>query len=205
MSTQMLRLNLHLLRTALCVTLLASTVATADEPRAVAAVIDDYVREAWLSNLDLRADSLDVDRSLAALDAARARFFPTLDFEARYTRAEGGREVDIPAGSLVNPVYSTLNELLAAQGRAPQFGAVQNQVIQFQREQEQDTRFLLRQPLYAPAIPASVRAQRAQLEASEFNHMAVARRLKRDVTVAYLDWLKATHTIDITRASLDLL
>jgi outer membrane protein TolC len=35
--------------------------------------------------------------------------------------------------------------------------------------------------------------------------MAVARRLKRDVTVGYLDWLKATRTVGIVEASLTLL
>jgi outer membrane protein TolC len=164
----------------------ASAAATV---RPVADVIDEYVREALRSNLSLRADSLEVERNIAALDAARARFFPTVSFDARYTRAQGGREIDVPLGSLVNPIYSTLNQLLAAQGRPAEFGTIQNQTIQFQREREQDTRFTFRQALYSPAIPAAVRAERAQLEASQFGHIAVARRLKRDVTVAYLDWL----------------
>ena len=160
--------------------------------RTVGEVIDDYVREALRSNLSLQAESLEVERNIAALDAARGRFLPTVAFEARYTRARGGREIDLPLGTLVNPVYSTLNQLLAAQGRPPQFGSIQDQTIKFLREREQDTRMTLRQALYAPAIPAAVRAQRAQLEAAQFNRMAVARRLKRDVTVAYLDWLKAS-------------
>ena len=174
-------------------------------PPPVAEVIDRYVREALRSNLALREDSLEVDRNVAALDAAKARFFPTVSFDARYTRTDGGREIDLPLGTLVNPIYATLNQLLAAQGRPPEFGSIQNQTILFQREREQDTRFSVRQPLYSPAIPAAVRAERAQLESSQFNHVAVARRLKRDVTVAYLDWLKATRTIDIVRASVALL
>jgi len=168
-------------------------------------VIDQYVREALRSNLALHDDSLEVERNIAALDEAKARFLPTIAFDARYTRAQGGRQVDVPVGSLVNPIYSTLNQLLAAQGRPAEFGSVPNQTIFFQREREQDTRFTVRQALYAPAIPAAVRAQRAQLEASQFNHVAVARRLKRDVTVAYLDWLKSTRVIEIVRASLSLL
>ena len=169
----------------------------------VGEVIDRYVREALSSNLALHEDSLQVAQNMAALDEARAHFLPTVSFDARYTRAEGGRQVDIPVGSLVNPIYSTLNQLLSAQRRPAPFGTVPDQTILFQREREQDTRFAVRQALFAPAIPAAVRAQRAQLEASQFNHVAVARRLKRDVTVAYLNWLKATRTIDIVRASLE--
>ena len=175
------------------------------EPRAVAAVIDDYVREALRSNLSLRAEGLVLERSLAALDAARAHFLPTLAFDARYTRAEGGRQLELPVGTLLNPVYSTLNQLLVARGRPAEFAAIQNQNFNFQREREQDTRVSLRQALYAPAIPAAVRAQRAQLEAAEFDRMAVARRLKRDLTVGYLDWLKATREVGIVEASVALL
>ena len=182
----------------------APPTAPAEQPP-VAQVIDGYVREALRSNLALHEDSLEVDRNVAALDEAKAHFLPTVSFDARYTRAQGGRQVDIPVGTLVNPIYSSLNQLLAAQGRPAAFASVPDQTILFQREREQDTRFAVRQALYAPAIPAAVRAQRAQLEASQFNHIAVARRLKRDVTVAYLNWLKATHTIDIVRASLELL
>jgi len=190
----------------------ASSVGAAVTPDAdsadvqpVAQVIDEYVREALRSNLSLQSESLEVERNMAALDAARAHFLPTIALQARYTRAQGGREINIPVGTLVSPIYSTLNQLLAAQGRPAEFGSVPDQTILFQRKREQDTRFTVRQPLYAPAIPAAVRAQRAQLEASQFNRIAVARRLKRDVTVAYLDWLKARRTVGIVEASIALL
>jgi outer membrane protein len=164
-------------------------------------VIDQYVQEGLQSNLALQTESLEVERSLAALAGARARFLPELSLNARYTRAEGGREFDVPLGTLLNPVYSTLNDLLGQ----PQFPQIADQTIRFQREREQDTRVALRQPLYAPAIPAAVRAQRAQLEAAEFGRIALARRLKRDVTVAYLDWLKASKTVGIVQSSVSLL
>ncbi|HKZ73189.1 MAG TPA: TolC family protein, partial [Steroidobacteraceae bacterium] len=70
---------------------------------------------------------------------------------------------------------------------------------------EQDTRLTLRQPLYAPAIPAAVNAQRSLLEGAQFARIAVARRLKRDVTVSYLDWLRASKTVDIVESSATLL
>jgi len=173
--------------------------------RGVAAVLDEYVREALRSNLSLHAESMVVERDFAALDQARAQFLPTVALDASYTSASGGRTLELPLGTLMNPVYGTLNQLLAAQGRRGEFAPVQNETVPFQREHEQNTRFSLRQPLYAPAIPAAVRAQRAQLEAEQFNRMAVARRLKRDVSVGYLDWLKATHTVHIVAASVDLL
>jgi outer membrane protein TolC len=174
-------------------------------PRPVGEVIDQYVRDSLQSNLALQSESLEVEANLASLDAAEAKFFPEVSLAARYSRAEGGREIDVPLGTLLNPIYSSLNQLLAAQGQPAQFPTISDQKILFQREREQDTRLTMRQPLYAPAIPAAVRAQRAQLEASEFGRVALARRLKRDVTVAYLDWAKATKSVDIVQASLSLL
>ena len=125
------------------------------------------------SNLSLRAQSLEVERSVAALDEARARYFPEVGLDARYTRAEGGRTIELPLGQALNPAYQTLNDLLVAQGQQPQFPVVQDETIAFLREREQDTRITLRMPLVQPAIPAAVRAQRELLGASEYAHVAL--------------------------------
>jgi outer membrane protein len=168
-------------------------------------VVANYVAEGLRSNLALQGQHLEVEKSAQALAEARARFFPQLSLEARYTRADGGREIDVPLGTALNPVYSTLNELLVAQGQPARFPQISNTSIPFLRPEEQDTRVVVRQPLYAPAIPAAVRAQRALLDASSFNRMAVARALRRDITVAYVDWLKARSSVEIVAASEALL
>lgn len=201
---RVLRWGEQVVRAALMLGWLGSAAAE-EPPQALGAVIDRYVLESLQSNLALRSESLEVERNLASLDAARARFLPEVALGARYSRAEGGRQIDVPLGTLLNPVYSSLNQLLAAQGQPAQFPTITDQTIQFVREREQDTRVSLRQPLYAPAIPAAIRAQRALLESSEFGRVALARRLKRDVTVAYLDWLNATKSVEIVQASLSLL
>ncbi len=190
-----------------CVGLIASfaAVAQAGGEGEFDAVVERYVAEGLRSNLALQGESLEVERAAQALAAARARFFPEVSLQGRYTRAEGGREFTIPLGTTLNPVYTTLNELLAAQGQPAPFPQISDATVQFLREEEQDTRVVVRQPLYAPAIPAAVRAQRALLGASSYNRMAVARALRRDVTIAYLDWLKARSSVQIVAASQVLL
>ena len=187
-----------------------SSLSTAAAQRSAAPlgeVIDGYVQESLQSNLALQTESLEVERNLASLDARAERAsFPRWRSHARYSRAEGGREIDVPLGTLLNPVYSIAERSARGAGTAGAVSADRRPDDQLrQREREQDTRVTLRQPLYAPAIPAAIRAQRAQLEAAEFGRVALARRLKRDVTVAYLDWLKATKTVDIVQASVSLL
>jgi outer membrane protein len=178
--------------------------ASAQE-RPLRAVIDDYVAEAMRSNLALQSESFAVEQSRAALDAARARFLPELSLSARFTVNQGGRELDFPVGDLLNPVYSTLNDMLVAQGQPVRFSTTENQAFPLLRPREQDTHLAVRQPIYAPAISAGVRAQRALLGASEQQRISVARQLKRDVTVAYLNWLQAKAAVQIVTSTHELL
>jgi outer membrane protein len=189
--------------------LLVSSVALAQNAASNAApfdvVIERYIAEGLERNLALQSETLEVEKTTEALAEARARFFPEVSLEARYSRAEGGREFELPLGSALNPVYDTLNEMLVAQGQDPRFPRVQDETVNFLREREQDTRVVVRQPLWAPAIPAAVRAQRALLDASSYRRMAIARALRRDITLAYIDWLKAGNSVEIVRASEALL
>jgi outer membrane protein TolC len=188
-----------------CIGFAPMLVAHADNTAELDVVVERYVAEGLRSNLALQGETLEVDKATEALAAARARFFPEVSLQARYSRAEGGREFTIPIGTTLNPVYSTLNELLAAQGQPARFAQVADISVPFLRREEQDTRVSVRQPIYAPSIPAAVRAQRALLDAASFNRMAVARALRRDVTIAYLDWLKARSAVEIVSASEALL
>jgi outer membrane protein TolC len=173
--------------------------------RTVAEVQRELIEEAFRSNLALTRESAEVDRAGAALAAARARFLPELAINARYTRAEGGRELVFPAGALLNPAYQTLNELLVGQGQPPRFGTLSDPSIAFQREREQDSRVTLRQPLYEPAIPAAVAAQRALLEGAEYQRLAFAHQLHRDVGVAYLGHLKALRARGVVESAAGVL
>ena len=185
---------------------LASLVACAAEPvQEFDVVVERYVTEGLRSNLALQVETLEVDKATQALAAARARFFPEVSLQARYLRSDGGREFTIPVGTALNPVYATLNDLLIAQGQPQRFAPTEDIAVPFLRREEQDTRVIVRQPLYAPTIPAAVRAQRALLDATSFNRMAVARALRRDITIGYLDWLKARSAVDIVSASQALL
>jgi outer membrane protein len=169
--------------------------------RPLQSIIDGYVQSGLASNLALANQDIEVDKSRAALAAARARFFPELALAARYTRADGGRQIDLPVGQLLNPAYQTLNELLLANGGVARFGAIADQAIPLQLPREQDTRITLRQPLYAPAITAGVAAARASLGAADYSRQAYRRELQRDLAVAYLEWLKARNGAAILSAS----
>ena len=174
-------------------------------PRSFESVVQQYIAQALDSNLGLQGQDLQVERSAAALDAAKARFWPELSLTARYSLAQGGRTLDFPIGQLINPAYQTLNQLLVAQGQPARFGTLPDQSIAFQRDHEQDTRISLRQPLYQPAIPAAVAAQRELLSSEQYARVALARQLQRDVTIGYAGWLLALGNEQVVRSSSQLL
>ena len=66
--------------------------------KAIRTVVERYVAEGLRSNLALQSETLEVEKAAQALAAARARFFPEVSLQARYTRAEGGREFTMPIG-----------------------------------------------------------------------------------------------------------
>jgi len=161
------------------------------------------VDEALEANLQLRASGATVQQRLAALEQARARYLPAIDFAARYTVADGGRTIDIPVGDLLNPVYETLDQMLVAQGQPPQFPRVSNQSIEFLRNPEQETKILLQQPLYEPRIGPAVDANSAQVTRAEADLAALRSQVIRDVKQAYYGWLAADQAVAVLDATLE--
>lgn len=174
--------------------------AALESAGSVEEAVDALVADALAANLELDGASAGVAQRLAALDQARARYLPSLDFAARYSRADGGRTIDFPVGDLLNPVYASLNQLTGASRFAP----VANQEINFQRSREQDTKVSLTQPLYDARIGASRSAAQSQYESAAAARAALAGRIERDMREAYYRWLQARAQIGIFDATLEL-
>lgn len=166
--------------------------------------VDGLVREALAANLEVAGAEASVAQRLAALDEAKARYLPSLDLDVRYTRASGGREIEIPVGDLMNPVYSTLNDMLAAQGHPAPFAPIANYKIALQREEEQQSALRLLQPLYDPRIPAARRAAESQHLASLGGLDALRGRIVRDTKQAYYRWLGVGEAVTILEATREL-
>jgi outer membrane protein len=175
-------------------------IVAAPERGSVEEAVDALVSDALAANLELDGASAGVAERLAALDQARARYLPSLDLAARYSRADGGRTIDFPVGDLLNPVYATLNQLT----RSTRFPAVANQQIDFQRSREQDTKLSLAQPLYDPRISAARAAAQSQYDSATAGRAALAGRIERDMREAYYRWLQGRAQIGIFDATLEL-
>jgi outer membrane protein len=175
---------------------------------AATTTVEDGLREilddALAANLELRAGTAAIQQRLAALDQARARYLPVLDVAARYSWADGGRTIELPVGDLLNPVYATLDELLAASGQPPRFPRIENQSITFLRGNEQETRLVLEQPLYEPRLGPAVAANRAEVDRATANLAALRSSVIRDTQQAYYLWLATQQAVLVLDATLEL-
>src|ERR1044071_8610296 len=99
-------------------------------------ILQAYIDEGLKSNLQLKQEQLNYDKSVEGLNVARSLFLPQVAVNASYTLASGGRKIDFPIGDLLNPVYSTLNQLTDSQ----QFPQLPNQSIQFLPNNFHDTK-----------------------------------------------------------------
>jgi len=162
------------------------------------------VDDALAANLELRAESASVQQRMAALDQARARYLPVIDFAARYSVADGGRTIDFPAADLLNPVYERLDQMLVAGGQPPRFPRVSNQEIELLRSREQETKLVLEQPIYEPRLAPGVEAGRQELSRAEADLSALRARVVRDMRQAYYQWLAAQQAVIVLQATLEL-
>ena len=166
--------------------------------------LDRYVREGLQQNLTLHHQQLDLDYSRRQVDEARGLFFPSMNLEARYTRAGGGRTIEFPVGDLLNPAYGALNDLLEGQGQSGPFPTIGNERFNLLREREQDTRLRLLQPIYQPALRHNVRLRTHLADARAASVDASKRQLVADIKTAYFTYLRAERLVAIFAATRDL-
>jgi outer membrane protein len=161
--------------------------------------LDGLVDEALAANFELASAEATVAQRAAEIDEARAQFRPALDLVARYSRADGGRTIDLPIGDLVNPLHAAIGQL-----GGPAFAPVANQRIDFLREQEQDTRLSLTQSIYDARLGPAVEASRGLHRSAAAATDALRARIARDVQQGYYTWLAARDQLAILDSTLEL-
>jgi outer membrane protein len=160
-------------------------------------VLDAYIREGLAANLNLRNSELAVQQSAEQIRQAKGLMYPSVRFEASYTRAAGGRSIDIPVGDLMNPVYSTLNQLT----QSNQFPQIENVSEQFLPDGFHDTRFRVVQPLYNTDIRYNKRLREESAAIPRAAQEVQAVELRYDITKAYLQYLQTLEAARIYRSS----
>ncbi|MCI0696181.1 TolC family protein [candidate division KSB1 bacterium] len=158
------------------------------------ATLDGYVREGLTGNLTLQQQNFSYEKSEQALRQARGLFLPSLTLSARYSDLRGDV---LNLGTLINPVYSTLNQLLQAQA----FPTNIDLRLPLQRE----TRATLLQPIFRPEILYNYRIHAKLRDAEAAHRQAFKRQLVADIKTAYFNYAKTVRVVELYRQTLPLL
>lgn len=160
-------------------------------------ILDQFIQEGLDNNLVLKEKNIELERSLLALKDAKSFFLPALDFGASYTLANGGRTIDFPVGDILNPVYSTLNQLTGTNS-FPQLENVSEQLLP---NNFYDARFRASMPLVNTDLIYQKQIREKQVLLSEYELKIYRANLIQDIKLAYFNFCTAYTAIEVIKSS----
>lgn len=163
-------------------------------------VLNQYVKEGIESNLVLKQRNLSLENAINALQQAKSFYLPTVDFQTQYTTASGGRSIDLPVGDMLNPVYTTLNQITGQNA----FPHISNEKINFLPKNYYDARVRVSVPILNTDIRNNTRIKEKQTEISEKEVEIYMRELVKEIKVTYFNYMSVMQSADIYRTAIDL-
>jgi outer membrane protein TolC len=164
-------------------------------------ILDSYIQEGLKNNLQLKQEQLNYERSVENLAQAKSLFLPYVGANATYQYADGGRKITIPVGDLMNPVYSTLNQLTGTN----KFPQISNQSTNFLATNFHDTKVRVIQPIFNPEIYFNYKAQKELVTVQQAQKKAYENQLKYEITSAYFQFLQSDEALHILKNTHSLL
>ncbi|TDQ10932.1 TolC family protein [Pedobacter metabolipauper] len=155
--------------------------------------LQKYLEEAITNNLELQNRDFAVQKSLYALKEAKGLFLPDVNFNTQYLASGGGRKIEIPIGDLLNPVYSTLNNLTSS-GQFPQ---VENVSQSFNPNNFYDAKVHTTLPLYNAEIIFNTKIKKEQINIRQAELNVYKRELIKNVKLAYYGYLQSLSAIEV--------
>ena len=159
--------------------------------------LDYYIQVGLNQNLTINQQKLEVEKSYQDLRSARSTLLPTIDLNARYTKASGGRSFQMPLGDLMNPVYGTLNSLVG-EGT---FQNIDNQELNFNRTTDIDTRVSVLQPIYDSRLLLQNKIQNDVTAMTEVDLSIAKRDFVFEIKRSYYNYLKVLKLKELLNAT----
>lgn len=163
-------------------------------------ILEGYIQQGLNSNLVLKQHNLSLENAMYSLKKAKNHYIPSLDFQASYSTAEGGRSADVPVGDMMNPVYSTLNQFMGQEA----FPMIENQEINFLPQNYYDARVRLSVPILNMDIIHNNRIKEKQMEIKDKEVEIYERELIMEIKTSYYKYLTVLKAIEIHQNSIDL-
>ncbi len=162
--------------------------------------LENYISEAFKNNQGLQGQQLQLEKSMYALKEARAYFLPDISFGASYSKADGGRTIDLPIGDLFNPVYKSLNELT----HSTAFPNLQNQSILLNPDNYYDAHFRTSLSLINSEIYYNEKIRNENISQQKAAVNVYKRELVKEIKTAYYKYYQAVKAEEIYNNALTL-
>lgn len=164
-------------------------------------VLDQYIQTAFQSNKGLKEQHFQLNKAMTALQEASSLFGPNVAFLGSYTKASGGRTIDIPIGDIMNPVYGTLNQLTNSHN----FKSLSNVSEQLNPDNFYDAKFRASLPLINAEIYYNQKIKREQITQQQAALNVYKRELVRDIKTAYYRYYQSSQAVAIYNTALALI
>ncbi len=163
--------------------------------------LDAYIQEAIQNSHALKEKQFVLERNLLALEEAKRLYYPTVNLNGTYTLAAGGRRLEFPVGDLLNPVYSTLNQMT----NSTQFPQIENVNELLAPNNFYDIKVRAQQPIINAEIKINRSIKNAQVSLQEIDMQVYRRELAKNVKLAYYQYLQAREAVQIYQNATQLL
>jgi outer membrane protein len=163
-------------------------------------VLQMYIDTAFKNNIVLQQKNVSLEKAQYALKTAKGLFLPTVAFQAAYQTADGGRNIPLPLGDLMNPVYNTLNQITGSTN----FPMLENQTINFLPKNFHDAKVRTTLPIINTDLIYNKRIVQQQLVLKEYEVQIYKRDLVKEIKTAYYNYLSALAAVDVYQSGLQL-
>jgi outer membrane protein TolC len=152
-----------------------------------------YIDEGLKNNLVLQQRSIGLEKAMVSLRIANSYFMPSVGIQGNYTSGRGGRSISFPVGDMLNPVYSTLNQLTGTSN----FPQIENVNTTFFPYNFYDAKVHTTVPIVNTDLIYNRKISQQQVELQAFEVDIYRRELIRTIKVAYFNYLSATEAVGI--------
>lgn len=163
--------------------------------------LDKYISEGLANNQSIQQQQFALLKSIYSLKEAKTLFFPNVSLQTNYYLAGGGRTVDFPAGDILNPVYSTLNQLTQSNN----FPQLENQSILLNPDDFYDVKFRTSLPIINFEIEYNRRIKKQQVALQQIEVDIYKRELVKEIKTAYFKHLQAAEEVKIYQSALKVI
>jgi outer membrane protein TolC len=152
-----------------------------------------YIQHGLDHNQVLIQKNLSVSQATLALKNAKSLLLPSASFLADYTSAQGGRLITVPAGDLMNPVYSYLNQ----QGTSHKFPQISNLNEQLLPNNFYDARIHITYPVLNSDVRFNRKISSREAVRQQYDADAFRQQLIKDIKQAYYRYCAISNAVRI--------